>query len=95
MEREERDGERPEQRSQGGRGTKGHPPLQPFMHEGISPEVEREMHERAWARFRGEAERLEEKDREVAVREHRVRQDEAAAARMGPTSPSPEPTPPD
>ena len=39
---------------------------------------------RAWERINGEAERLEEKDREVSARERRVRAEEAEAARRGP-----------
>ena len=46
--------------------------------------MEREVQEHAWARIRGETERREEKDRLVAVRERRMRGEEAAVARRGP-----------
>ena len=39
------------------------------------------MQERAWRRIRGEAARLAERDREVAARERRVREEEEAVAR--------------
>ena len=39
------------------------------------------MQERAWRRIRGEAARLAERDREVAEREGRVREEEEAVAR--------------
>ena len=41
------------------------------------------MQEQVWKRNRGEAARLEERDREVAQRERRVSEEEAAAARGG------------
>ena len=40
------------------------------------------MGEKAWRKIRGEAARLAERDREVAEREHRVREEEAVA--LGP-----------
>ena len=39
------------------------------------------MQERAWRRFRGEAARLAERNREVAARERRVREEEETLAR--------------
>ena len=84
VKREERDSERQEERSQEDTVTKGHPRLLQFRQAGIPQEAEREMQERAWARIRGETDRLEEKDRELAVREPEVREQEAAAARRGP-----------
>ena len=47
----------------------------------IPPEQEGEMQERAWRRIRGEAARLADRDREVAARERRVREEEEAVAR--------------
>ena len=38
------------------------------------------MQQRAWRRIRGEAARLADKDREVAAREHRVREEEESVA---------------
>ena len=52
----------------------------PFRQPAIPPEQDREMQERAWARIRGEAARLAERDREVAARERRVREEEEAVA---------------
>ena len=79
MERAEEDGERPRKRAQGSRGLEGHPPLQPFRQLAILSEVERESQERAWRRIRGEAARLKERDREMAVRKSRVREKKEAA----------------
>ena len=39
------------------------------------------MQERAWRRIRGEAARLAESERELAAREHRVREEEEAVVR--------------
>ena len=39
------------------------------------------MQERAWRKIRGEAARLAERDKEVAERKHRVREEEEAVAR--------------
>ena len=52
----------------------------PFQQPAIPPEQEREMQERAWRRIRGEAARLADRDREVAARERRVREEEEAVA---------------
>ena len=77
VERAEREGGR-----QGaGGGPEGCPPLMPFRQPAIPPEQESEMQERAWRRIRGEAARLAEKDREMAARERRVREEEEAVAR--------------
>ena len=53
----------------------------PFRQPAIPPEQEGEMQERAWRQIRGEAARLAERDREVAARERRMREDEEAVAR--------------
>ena len=76
-ERAEREGGRQEE----GRGREG-TPLEPFRQPAIPPEQEGEMQERAWRRIRGEAARLVERDREVAARERRVREEEEAVARV-------------
>ena len=76
VERAEREGGRQEE----GRGQEG-TPLVPFRQPAILPEQEGEMQHRAWRRIRGEAERLAEKDREVAARERRMREEEEAVAR--------------
>ena len=55
----------------------------PFRQPAIPPEQEGEMQDRAWRRIRGEAARLAERDREVAARERRVREEEEAVARGG------------
>ena len=75
VERAEREGGRPEE----GRGRED-TPLVPFRQPAIPPEQEGEMQERAWRRIRGEAARLADRDREVAAREHRVREEEEAVA---------------
>ena len=59
----------------------GRPPLMPFRQPAILPGQEGEMQERAWRRIRGEAAKLAERDREVAVRERRMREEEEAVAR--------------
>ena len=74
--RAEREGERPGE----GRGQED-TPLVPFRQPAIPREQEGEMQERAWRRIRGEAARLAERDRAVAAREHRVREEEEAVAR--------------
>ena len=74
--RAEREGGRQEE----GRGREG-TPLVPFRQAAIPPEQEGEMQERAWRRIRGEAARLAERDREVAARERRVREEEEAVSR--------------
>ena len=56
-------------------------PLVPFRQPAIPPEQEGKMRERAWRRIRGEAARLADRDREVAAREDRVREEEEAVAR--------------
>ena len=76
VERAEREGGRQEE----GRGREG-TPLVPFRQPAIPPEREGEMQERAWRRIRGEAARLAERNREVAARERRVREEEEAVAR--------------
>ena len=53
----------------------------PFRRPAIPPEQEGEMQERAWRRIRGEAARLADRDRAVAARERRVREEEEAVAR--------------
>ena len=78
VERVEREGGRQEE----GRGREG-TPLVPFRQPAIPPEQEGEMQERAWRRIRGEGARLAERDREVAARERRVREEEEAVARGG------------
>ena len=77
VERAEREGGR--HRESG--GSEGHPPLQPFRQPAIPPEQERAMQERAWRQIRGEAKRLAERDKQVAARERRVREEEEAVAR--------------
>ena len=71
-------------RAQGGDEPEGRPPLQLFRQAGILLEAGREVQEGASERIRGETARLEENDREVAEREHRVREEEAPAACRGP-----------
>ena len=75
-ERAEREGGRQEE----GRGRED-TPLVPFRRPAIPPEQEGEILERAWRRIRGEAARLADRDRAVAAREHRVREEEEAVAR--------------
>ena len=53
----------------------------PFRQPAIPPKQEREMHKRAWRQIRGEAARLADRDRAVAARERRVREEEEAVAR--------------
>ena len=67
----------------GERGDRQSPPLDPFRQPGIPPEAEREVQERAWKRIRGEVARLEKRDRQVAEREQKVRQEQAASAHRG------------
>ena len=74
--RAEREGGRQEE----GRGRED-TPLVPFRQMAIPPEQEGEMQERAWRRIRGDAARLADRDRAVAARERRVREEEEAVAR--------------
>ena len=76
VERAEREGGGHEE----GRGQEGRPPLVPFRQPAIPAEQEGEMQERAWRRIRGEAAKLAERDREVAARERRVREEEEVVA---------------
>ena len=76
VERAEREGG-PQEEGRGRDGTQ----MVPFQQPAIPPEQEGEMQERAWRRIRGEAARLAERDREVAARERRVREEEEAVAR--------------
>ena len=76
VERAEREGGRLEE----GREQEG-TPMVPFRQPAILPEQGGEMQERAWRRIRGEAAKLAERDREVAARERRVREEEEAMAR--------------
>ena len=76
VERAEREGGRQEE----GRGQEG-TQLLPFRQPAIPPEQEGEMQERAWTRIKGEAAKLAERDREVAARERRVREEEEAVTR--------------
>ena len=76
VERTEREGGRQEE----GRGREG-TPLVPSRQPAIPLQQEGEMQERAWRRIRGEAARLADRDREVAARERRVREEEEAVAR--------------
>ena len=76
VKRAEREGGRQEE----GRGREG-TPLVPFRQPAIPPQQEGEMQERAWRRISWEAARLAERDREVAARERRVREEEEAVAR--------------
>ena len=71
----EREGGRQEE----GGGQEG-TPLVPFRQPAIPPEQEGEMQERAWRRIREEAVKLAERDREVAARERRMREEEEAMA---------------
>ena len=72
--------ERAEQ--EGGRQKEGRgwedTPLVLFQQPAIPPEQEGEMQERAWRRIRGEAARLADRDREVAARERKVREEQEA-----------------
>ena len=79
VERAELEGGRQEE----GRGQGDRPPLVPFRQPAIPPEQEGEMQGRAWRRNTGEPARLAERDREVAARERRVREEEEAVARGG------------
>ena len=77
VERAEREGGRQEE----GRGQEGRPPLVPFRQPAIPPEQEGEVEERAWRKIRREAAKLAERDREVAARERRVREEDEAVVR--------------
>ena len=74
-ERAEREGGRQED----GRGRED-TQLVPFRQPAIPPEQEGEMQERAWRRIRGEAARLADRDRAVAARERRVREEDGVVA---------------
>ena len=76
VERAEREGGRQEE----GRGQEG-TPLVPFRQPAIPPEQEGDIQERAWRRIMDEAAKLAERDREVAARKRRVREEEEAMAR--------------
>ena len=76
VERAGREGGRQEE----GRGRED-TPLVPFRQPAIPPEQEGEMQGRAWRRIRGESARLADRDREVAARERRVREEEEVVAR--------------
>ena len=80
VERAEREGERPRGQAQERGGSESCTPLQPFRQPAIPSEQERDMQQRVWRQIRGEAAQLAERDREVAARECRVRQEEAAVA---------------
>ena len=93
--RAEREGERHREQPQESGGSEGHPPLQPFRQPAIPPQMEGEVQERAWRQIRDEAARLAERDREVAARGRRVREEEGAVARGGHrVIPDPEAPPP-
>ena len=81
VDRVEREGERHREQAQESGGSQGRSPLQPFRRPAIPPEMVGEMQERAWRQIRGEAAKLAERDREVAARERRVREEEGAVAR--------------
>ena len=81
VQRAKREGEQPGELAQEGGGSEGRPTLQPFRQPAIPPQQEREMQERACRQIRCEAARLAERDREVAARERRVREQEEAVAR--------------
>ena len=84
VERAEWEGGRHEE----GGGQEGRPQIYlPFRQPAVPPEQESEMQERAWGRIRGEAARLTERDREVAARERRVREEEEAVAQGGTPGP--------
>ena len=77
---------------EGGRQEEGRrredTPLVPFRRPAIPPEQEGEMQEREWRRIREEeAARLADRDRAVAARERRVREEEEAVAPGGPLGP--------
>ena len=74
------------QREKGG-GQDSRPPLMTFRQPAVPPEQESEMQESAWRPIRGEAARLTERDREVAARERRVREEEEAVALGGTPGP--------
>ena len=74
-ERAEREGGRQEE----GRGRED-TPLVPFGRPAIPRAQEGEMQERAWRRIRWEAARLADRDRAVAARERRMREEEEAVA---------------
>ena len=73
--------EQEEVRHEEGGGQEGCPPLMPFRQPAMPPKQENEMQKRAWRQIRGEAAKLAERDREVAAREGRVREEEEAVAR--------------
>ena len=69
-------------RQEEGRGRED-TPLVPFRRPAIPPEQVGEMQERAWRRIRGKAARLADRNRAMAAREGRVREEEEAVARGG------------
>ena len=71
--------EREAGRQEEGRGRED-TPLVPFRRPAIPLEQEGEMQERAWRRITGEAARLADRDRAVAARERRVREEEETVA---------------
>ena len=83
VERAEREGRRHEE----GGEPESCPPLMPFRQPAIPPEQESEMQERAWRRIRGVATRLAARDRKVAARERRVREEQDAVAQGGTPDP--------
>ena len=85
VERVEREGGRQEE----GSGWEDIP-LVPFRQPAVPPEQEGEMQERAWRRIRGEAARLADRDREVAARERRVREEAGVARGAHRVIPDPE-----
>ena len=76
VERAEREGGRREEERR-----REDTPLVLFRQPAIPSEQEGEMQEREWRRIRGEAARLADRDREVAARERRVREEEETVAR--------------
>ena len=80
VERAEGEGERHREQAKESGGSEARPPLQPFRQPAYPPEMEAELQETAWRQIRGEAARLVERDREVAARERRVREEEGAVA---------------
>ena len=77
----EQDGGQPEERAQGSGVPESRPPAAAVQTAGYPAGGGERVQERAWTRIRDEAARLEERDREVAERERRVRVEEEAAAR--------------
>ena len=84
VERGERDSERQGERAWGAEETESSLPLQLFRQPGIPPEAEQDVQELACRGIQGVAARIEERDREVADLESRMREEEALAACRGP-----------